>query len=300
MPMLLYYVIASKKILTKWDFSSVVSPDVADSRARIFGLIAQAKAIPWMDIQFGIYGREAVEWCFAISDIVAVWGKTSRDLLVELGVEPNKLFIPGSPRFDYIGRYNSHARRSGSTRLLFASMYSHASYGDIGDFRAILEGIKKSIFEISKKIADVDLIVKFHPIEDEQLTRSIASDPASITWVNGKTDIRDQIRYCDVFITLGSTSTIDALIAGKIVIYPAYNGLVWWDDIYINAGVVLVAKNEPEFLNLISEICNDGAEKLMEGMDAKRKRFLEEYIYTRDGNASRRIVDQLHENRIGF
>ena len=293
-PMLLYYLIASKKILSKLDFHNIVSPDVADSRSRVFGLIAQTKDIPWMDIQFGVYGKEAVEWCFVASDKVAVWGKTSRDLFVNLGVEPKKLLITGSPRFDYLERYQSHVQSAVPLRVLFASMYSLVSYGDIGDFKLILKNIKHSIFRIAKNIKDVELIVKLHPIEDEQSTRSIVSESASITWVNGKSDIRDQIRYCDVFITLGSTSTMDALKAGKIVIYPAYDGLVWWDDIYINAGVVFVVKNESELINLISEICNGGAEKLMKGMEAKRQCFLAENIYTQDGNASRRILDHLH------
>lgn len=43
------------------------------------------------------------------------------------------------------------------------------------------------------------------------------------------------------FITLGSTSTIDALLLSKPVIFPNYEGLVWWDDMYLNASVVTSA-----------------------------------------------------------
>lgn len=293
-PMLLYYFIAGKRILNKLNFSSVISPDVADSRIRIIGLIAQSKSIPWMDLQFGIYGGEAVEWCFAASDKVAVWGDASRKLLLGLGVAPHKIIITGSPRFDDLSLYKTGDRNNGPQRILFASMYSLTNYSGIGDFLATLERIKKSVFDIKNKVENVSLVVKLHPIEEEKLTKSLATDQASITWVSGKMDIREQIRSCDIFVTLGSTSTMDALIAGKIVIYPAYDGLVWWDDIYINAGVVLLVNNEAELLSLIRKICDGSEEELMKHIKIKREIFLRENIYLLDGNASQRIVNQLH------
>ena len=49
----------------------MLSPDISDSRIRVFNLICKKKMVPTLNIQFGLAGKE-IEWRFAQSDFYSV------------------------------------------------------------------------------------------------------------------------------------------------------------------------------------------------------------------------------------
>jgi len=96
-------------------------------------------------------------------------------------------------------------------------------------------------------------------------------------------------KACDVFITLGSTATMDALVARKLVIFPSFPGLVWWDDMYLKNNVAVVVQSGEELERKLKEAINGQRERLLNELEPARRHFLEELVYKPDGQAAPRI-----------
>ena len=65
--------IYAKHYLDHFSPKCIISPDVADSRCRIFALTAKNLGIPVYEIQFGLTGPEGIEWVF-FNQIVLQFG----------------------------------------------------------------------------------------------------------------------------------------------------------------------------------------------------------------------------------
>src|SRR5262249_30373494 len=58
----------------------IISADVNDPRTRIFCLMARAAGVPSIDVQFGMFAPETVEWRFLAADILAASGEGTYDM----------------------------------------------------------------------------------------------------------------------------------------------------------------------------------------------------------------------------
>ena len=100
------FIFIANYFLDKVNTHLMISPDTSDSRIRIFKKIAQNRNIPIIDVQHGIAGREAVEWRFNFSNKVAVWGRSSKETMINFGIDRKKIKITGCPRNEFFsGKY---------------------------------------------------------------------------------------------------------------------------------------------------------------------------------------------------
>lgn len=290
------YILLAKQILQKHRPLIVVSPDTADSRTRVFSLLARNIGIPTLDIQFGLSGDEAVEYRFLLSEKVAVWGNSSKQAIIKQNIEEDRIVITGSPRHDILVNQKdlnlARIKRSlsipnDSKVILLASTYNFKdkTHVDISILKSMQIAISEAVCDTEK----IFLIVKPHPHEDVIETKQYFSKSTKIFFVEKDSDIRNLIMLCDAFISYGSTTTIDALIAEKLTICPIFPGWTFSSDIFRDSGATLNPTTKGEILQIFKLIANGNDQILIKNLARHRELFLKNYIYKNDGNSAKRI-----------
>jgi hypothetical protein len=296
-PMMAPQFVLARHILEKHRPSIVLSPDTADSRTRVYALLCQMMGIPCLDVQFGLTGDEAIEWRFFAANCVAVWGESSKRHLVKHGVPEEQIHVTGSPRHDSLVNpplavFESFRAKFGPIGVrkivVLASTYTDSAHGDFTDPK-ILREMKLALFRAADCSPGLQLIVKPHPHENIDETRALCGSYRNVVFAEQTSDIRDVIAACNAFISFGSTATIDALIANKLIVCPVFPG--WpFSDVFKDSGAVLVPESAEELMVLFKriEIGNLHEEKAM--LDVARDEYLQEITHQPDGLASARIA----------
>ncbi len=268
----------------------IISADMADSRSRIYVLLAKKLNIPSLDLQFGAYDESSIEWRFFISEKVAVWGEYFSSIFSnQMKIPSHKIQITGSPRFDYlntIDKCNQQFKSKTKKIILFASMYTQISSYDARYDTSIIDKFKLDLIDLLKKNSQIELLIKPHPLENLSWIPDL-TDFNNIQVIQPSKDIRMYISICDIFVTFGSTSTFDALIQNKTVISANYPGLVWWDDIFLKEKVTLPANNLEELSHYLFNNIDD---KIINDISTNKSIFMKKFIDEKIDNSSERIV----------
>ena len=300
LPLILQQVIIAKHICSKHRPSLVLSPDASDARTRIYTLLSRQLHIPSLNVQFGLTGDEGVEWRFFSADCVAVWGDTSKAALLRQKVPEDKIIITGSPRHDSMVSPSQEAVTLTRNRIgladmrpviLLASTYTDGTHSKFVR-PEILLAMKRAIFDAAEKNSEIVLVVKPHPCENVEETRALAGNAENIVFADRESDIRDLIVICDVFVSFGSTATIDALIADKLAICPIFSG--WpFSESFRASGAVLVPESHKQIEKIFDDIANKVNLPQEENLKSARQNYLSAVVYKADGLASERIKNQL-------
>lgn len=298
LPRLLPQVVIARHILERHQPALMISPDVADPRTRLYCLLARQLGIPSLEVQFGMCGADSIEWQFSLADRVAVWGEQAHEMMLSHGVSAERITITGSPRYDNMvdvsGTEVARTRArlgvpEGNAMVLFASVYNLKAHGPL-DLKIVelLSTMPRAIFHAIDQIPGLYLVVKPHPEEDVEETRRLTGARSSITFVDRHDDIRELIRACDVFISLGSTSTVDALIANKPIICPTFPGWIG-NEQFVESGATLVPRSPEEVVRCLKLVVDGSRARVLAELEPARQRFLRQWVYQADGRASARI-----------
>jgi len=295
MPNIVKQVVISRYLLEKHKPTIIISPDTADSKARIFAILANKYNIPYLEIQFGLAGEEAVEWKFSLANLIAVWGETSRQAISKHLGSDQKLVITGSPRHDFIKNNisnNNFINLSGNKKIILLASTYHFKETNHVDI-SILKTMQLAISESAQIHNNIFLIIKPHPHENVEETKELFKSNINSLFLDKDSDIRSAILNCDAFISYGSTSTIDAMIADKLVICPMFPGWDFNSDIFKNSGAILNPNNKQELFDIFNNINNDTYINQYKSVFKESGKFLEKYVYKTDGNGSKRIIDSI-------
>jgi len=292
---LLPIVAAAEQMIDNYPIALLVSPDVADPRIRAFIQLAKARGIPTLEIQFGTCGPESVEWRFFLADILAVWGSRPKAVMEMHGVPSERIVITGSPRHDSLTQPTPASvavtrtqlgAEPGKTLILFASTHSSDPLCNPGVIRAM----KEAVFTACRTLSNVRLTVKPHPLEDVAETRALAASDSNFIFLEPAEDIRPFIVACDIFISTGSTATLDALIADKPVICLNFPGWETFSDLFARSGAALPACSAEETRQTIFALLPSGSASLQQQLKNGRERFVEEWAYSADGVSAARVA----------
>lgn len=298
LPLFVSQAVVAQHILENHRPALVISPDVADPRARIYTLLCRQMGIPCLDVQFGLAGADGIEWRFSSADKVAVWGETSKEAMLNHGIPEGKIIITGSPRHDCLVHVSDAEVKSMRTKLgvpnesamiLLASAYQLNAYDKYSN-PELLRSMKRSVFEAADKTPGICLVVKPHPVENVRETQTLAGKNKNIIFVSQKSDIRQLTRICDAFVSFGSTATADALISGKLVICPVFQGWIW-SDLYKNSGATLVPTSAEEVLEVFRLVASGNLEDVKATLEPARLNYLANWVYRTDGMATKRITE---------
>jgi hypothetical protein len=297
-PNIVKKVIITRNLLENQNPSIIISPDTADVNSRIFAILAKSKKIPYVEIQFGLAGEEAVEWRFSLANLIMVWGETSKLAISKQLGSDKKLIITGSPRHDFIKNYKPTNEFNSLTRnkkvVLLASTYHYKENNHVDI--SILRSMQLAISEAAQLNKNIFLIIKPHPHENVEETKALFKSNYNSLLLDKNTDIRKVILNCDVFISYGSTSTIDAIIANKLIICPIFQGWDFSSDIFKNSGATLNPQNNLEIIDIFKNINNGTYLDRYKSIYKNRLNFLEELAYKTDGNSSKRIIDVINNS----
>lgn len=295
-PLMVPQAVLARHILNKHRPTIVLSPDTADSRARVYALLSRQMGIPCLDVQFGLTGDEAIEWRFFAASGVAVWGDSSKKFLIKHGVAEEKIHVTGSPRHDSLvspppAALDSFRDKFGQTGtkkiVVLASTYTDSAHGDYTN-PGILREMKLAIFRAADISPGLLLIVKPHPHENVDETRLLCGKYRNVVLAEQTSDIRAVIAVCDAFISFGSTATIDALIADKLTVCPIFPG--WpFSDVFRDSGAVLVPQSAEELTALFKKLETGNFLKEKTARVSARREYLQQISHQPDGLASARI-----------
>jgi len=298
LPRLLPQIVIARHILQRHQPALVISPDVADPRTRIYCLLGRQFRIPSLEIQFGMTVTESIEWQFFVADHLAVWGKQAHEVMLSHGVPAERITITGSPRYDsLLGPSDREIAKTrarlgvpeGNAMVLFASVYNLKAQGAL-DLKIVelLSTIPRAIFQAIDQIPGLYLVVKPHPEEDVEETRRLTGARNSIKFVDRRDDIRELIKACDAFISLGSTSTVDALIVNKLIICPTFPGWIGTEQ-FVESGATLVPRSPEEVVRCLQMVVDGSRARVLAELEPARERFLCQWVGQVDGQASARI-----------
>jgi len=291
----------ARRVLEIYHPTLLISVDVADSRSRLYTLLGKKYGIPSLEVQFGLAGPEGIEWQFFDACHLAVRSQRWYDALLRHGVPAGKMTVTGSPVYDDRGGETDGAIiRSGTRDLgvppahrlaLFASFWSHTTVEKWAN-SGRLDRAKRLVFEAASRVRGLTLVVKPHPRENVARTRALAGDFRNIVFVSAEEDIRNLIPVCDVFVSFGSTTIQSALIAHKPVIYPYFEGLLWWsdDDMFLKSGAVYNPRSVQELEHVLNSVVDGSILASQKTLEPARKQFLQDWIHSDDGQAANRIA----------
>ena len=287
------------EIIEKYSPKLVLSSDISDSRTRIYSLLAKSLDISTFDVQFGLTGNEAIEWQFFKSDKVAAWGNMSEKVFQKKGISKNKIVKYGSPRHDIL--YNIIPKTIENLKLrlgidfnnkviLLASTFLEPVH-DMYTSKEVLENMKKSFYRSINNQKNVTTIIKTHPHEKLKNTMKLIPKNSAIIYADKNIDIRYLVMICDIFVSFGSTATIDALIAKKPVICPAFKG--WpFCEVFEKTKAVFTPKTEFALISLIDKLIKS-EKKITSEMFSYRKKFISEVTSNVTGDAACKISNAI-------
>ncbi|MBA4391131.1 MAG: hypothetical protein C0399_09350 [Syntrophus sp. (in: bacteria)] len=297
LPQLLPHAAVASHILERHKPTLIVSGDVADPRTRFYYLFGKRFNIPSIEIQYGLALPDSVEHRFSLADRVAAFGEQSRSIMIEYGVPSERITVTGSPRHDklvnddFTKESNVHVQfeiPKGHAIVLFAASYYIPGYSEV---KRLGLKITEDLFAAADRSSKLTLIVKPHPILNQaNEIIKIAGKRRNIVFADHRANIHDLIRACDAFISLGSTTTLDAMIANKVTITPAYPG--WFgNDQFIESGATMVPRSAIEIAQILDIASGPLREKTMAALEPARRRFLHKWVLNADGKATDRIAE---------
>jgi hypothetical protein len=293
LPQLLFTAAVSLHVVNSHPLSLIISPDVNDPRTRVFCLAGRLVGIKTLELQFGFYGPNNVEWRYFIADHLAVTGLTNYNVMRDHGIPDSKMTITGSPRHD--GSLSWPSELVGEVRtelgvpadkkmLLFASQpYYYGAFGS-ADVRLAM---MRSLFDASAQLRDYVLVVKPHPLEDIKDLKSFSQADKNVVFADKSLDIRDLIKAADAFVTYFSATTFDALVMNKPCLNLSFpEGCA--NTLFEDSGATLVARDPQQVLEALKRIEKAPGAVLTE-LDSARRVFLEDWFYRLDGRSTDRV-----------
>jgi hypothetical protein len=297
LPSLIRQGVISKFILEKYRPSLVLVSDIHDPRTRIFLLQCKHLNIPSLAVQHGLTNASATEWRFFPADRVAVWGKHFKDILITHGIASDKIFVTGPPRIDSLLNSSDFDIKSLKRKLgipisariiLLASTFVLDSYDKFNNDAKLLEAMKRAVFKSLDNLENTYLIVKPHPQENENETKSFALNKSNIIFIDKKEDIRPLTKICDCFVSFNSTTTIDALLLNKLVVCPSFPGWVW-NNTYTDTQAVFAPTSAKEIHDIFKVVSKSNHMILISKLKHARNKLVSNWIYRYDGLCANRI-----------
>lgn len=289
--------VISKFIFEKHRPTLVIATDIHDPRTRIYMLQCKHFRIPCLALQHGLTNSAAIEWRFFPADRVAVWGKHFKETLISHGIASDKIVVTGAPRSDSLFKSSNFKAKSIKRELgiptkarivLLASTFVLGSYDRLNNDAELLEAMKRAVFDSVNGLENLYLIVKPHPEENQNETKSFTSNNPKIIFVDQKQDIRPLTKICDCFVSFGSTTAMDAILLDKLVVCPAFPG--WqWSNTCIDTGVVYAPVSPEEIHDIFRLVSISNHTVLIDKHQYNREKLVSNWLYRHDGMCAERI-----------
>lgn len=232
----------------------------------------------------------------SFKDKIAVWGELKKEWLsAEYVIDPNRLIVIGSPRHDDYFNSNTGKKNTKEKILLVAPNPINDINGTSNtSLKLRVDRIIEEIFSLTKKLNNVKIIVKLHPIQlkhNEEI-KSLIKKLNNTTPIYQWTTISDTINNVDAVLVISpeihgtSTMLLESMILGK----PTMN--IYFDEsvpdyYHIRSNAVFTITDSYDLMDALQKILFD--EKFQTDLKINADNFVTKFLANR-GNASEKFA----------
>jgi hypothetical protein len=301
----LIHLIAIDNIIKKIKPKYVITPAETSEFDKSLFLACQKASIPVIAVQHGVINNDLrcmhdvgevsldkikPNYC-PIPTITAVYGQSDKDFLIKKGHYPeDSIVITGNQRYDFLPKkteeYNKAEvlKKFGLHPSKRVILFITCPFSSEIDIQILTEEI---IREVSS-LENVQLIIKVHPVENENNYIDMVKNTKNTIKVIKKADMFELLFVSDISITTYSNSAIESMIMNKPLIVMNLTGTDYPQDYSKEGAAIKITKNGL-LKEKIKELLYD--EKSKEELLRKAKQYLDKNLYKVDGKASERIVN---------
>jgi hypothetical protein len=301
-PLMVGFARMSSRIIRMEQPKLIISANTKNWDGRLFTEIGNSCGINTLTIQEGLYEIPSFHHMFN-SKKIALQGEEVKNDFLKSGVEEGRLVVTGAPVYDFI-KDNARIRKEADSLkylekygidlkkglIVFASQPCDKKLYKIEEKRRILVALKMAM----ANFPDCILVVKLHPYERyEELADSILEKDCDKNIVVMKDiNIFDLMYICDLLITKWSTCALEAILLDKLVM-TINLGAAPDPFPYADNNVALGVYREEDITPSLRRILYDRNTK--EKLRENRSKFIENFAYRLDGNATDRILSLTQE-----
>ncbi len=269
------------------------------------------------DLYFDVHAMEIKKYVPPICDHVLVWSQRQKEFYLRAGCQEEQITIVGQPRSDYWFNgamrkqkeelYQSFGIPSHKKTVLYFDFednnYIHPSLYEQGlNWRRLLDDVHSVLFEIARNSPDITILFKLHPQASnlEEIRAKVSQTGLdNIVVLSGANITNDLIAHSDLVIGSMTTALLDAMLAGKPVIYVFWGNIVSFKANLLpfdeNRGID-VARSKEEFKRTIEGyIDTDFALENPDVTQYERRKLTDVYFYNPDGHVGERVLSKIKE-----
>lgn len=216
-----------------------------------------------------------------IPDTTLVWGNSAKKFLMHIGYPEKSIIVLGNPEFFDIDslRLNSNYLKNKfkipKEKKIILFTTSKLQRGNIRDEkRAYDEFVLEKLLKLFSNNPEYLIIVKPHPVRETTWAyEKLINNYKATNFVLKRDNVLELIQLSDVMISIESSTIIDAIALGKMVIEMTFNDSSWMDR--EQAEKILLLSNLEKLEDNIQQILYD--DELRQQLQEGQHEFLREH-----------------------
>lgn len=238
---------------------------------------------------------------------IAVWGNYTKNLLIAENVDASKIVVTGSPRYDKLCELRVNKKKI----MQKIGLSNHKNIIVYIDQRLIQNRIFSEkeaykytgdIFKAVLQLPETQLVVKLREGPGKDVSLKLTNRVIKNIKCNNEIVVTDKYLYelldiAEVVIIFSSTVGMEAILLDKPVVSVNFSGFEPYP--YVKSGAVLGCASPEDILPAIKKSLYGQTTKHL--LAEKRKNFIYDHLYKRDGKTSERIANliiQMVNNKI--
>lgn len=253
--------------------------------------LANLYGIPTLSLQHEVISNP-YSFMPLVSEKIALWGPSSKDLLAKYGIPTSRLIVTGAPRYDFLFNKNGGDKpapvniksqlglNEGERFIIFAT----EPYRSLENAKAI-----EILRDILSGMENLRLVIKVHPTGSLRAYRRLIRTNSWQDIIAVKNvPIYDLIRAGEMVITVYSTRAVEAIILDRpVVIFNIFDEASTIP--FVSSGAAIGVRRPEDLERVIKEIFEN--ENIRQNLSKSRGEFIKEYLYLADGRSTKRQID---------
>lgn len=225
---------------------------------------------------------------------IAVWGESTKKLLLQSGINEQEIFIVGSPKHD---KFFHTKTKSEKKTILFADAFASEVDYFAFDTKTYIKNEKmiREICKISNNISKRKFIVKLHPGQHifPYNIKSIIQEVDPLIPIYQSKDIFELLTDCEILVASElSTVLLEAMILGIPTIVFLTHPKMNVDDEIFKSGTTILVKSPQEYQSALNRLLTDVEFK--NKLVSRANQFVNNY-FSNQGHSSKNFMTQIKD-----
>jgi len=235
-----------------------------------------------------------------LSDIICVDGELDKNYLTNKGVDPNKILVRGSPKYDSIMNKTIQPLKqitdhfTGKTHIISTKKFKillATNYFMNEANRILLTTVVNALI----KLSDTQFIIKLHPLQDGKFIKDVLKELNFNAIILKDIDILEIIKSVDVFLTEESSVILDSMaLSTPVICLDLINRNVYFSGkhVYNDEKYIIIVHNELQLYQKLNELLS--TPKMLEDYKNSIKNNLKLILYhEKDYSSGQKIKSDL-------